>query len=639
MATTWQLPDIGSYQGGVDNYQGIFTPGRLQADFGESGEYRGTIGGQETFESQQVTLPNGMRVQIAPMSVGTGSADQAQQAGAAFIWQDPKDRLRRVVGTIDAQGNITESVERYGEMDDNVIGGLLKDVGKFGLKAAAAYYGVQGLATAAGSLSGAGAPSTGLGISDAEIANVAGPSFERGITIGQAGGLNLAETAGATLTDAGSVGAAGTTAAAAAAAAPSWSAAAEAGGMSILEGSGSEVASTFGQKAAEVVAAVKGVLPSKETLKDIGTSVGILGSVAALIGGGKILLDGGTTTTASQGVTPGPRDALETEMLNLAIANLKADAANYAALQPIIKQQLDAAQKELQRQAAQDPGAIKDFVERNISKEGGMQLIADAARKYGVSVTQIADATGYTPEQITEHTGLRLSASEKLAASQQEITNIQLENLKRGTAATKEQKGYIDTQFDEAYKSGEADINRWATETARAINEEVAAASGLQPGELEFDKQGNVVGVKGGDTPIRALYDRGLAEVLRQKGILESNKASGKAAAYLNYPLAAQTVANATTQSAGSLNLASQQFQASLEQQAANNRYRLFQNPMQIPQSNNAAASLALNLGNQRIGLGTTNVTSTRGTGLEDYAKLISGIGGVMAGFNRLYPS
>ena len=120
--------------------------------------------------------------------------------------------------------------------------------------------------------------------------------------------------------------------------------------------------------------------------------------------------------------------------------------------------------------------------------------------------------------------------------------------------------------------------------------------------------------------------------MVRQQGILTSNLAGANAEARLNFPLAARTVSNATAASAGSLNNAAVQLQQQLEQTAANNRYRLFASPMTLPATNTGAGSLALNMGNQRLNLGTTSATSTRGLGLPDYAQAALGVGSVMRG-------
>lgn len=383
---------------------------------------------------------------------------------------------------------------------------------------------------------------------------------------------------------------------------------------------------SYADRVAQVLSSAGSVLPSAGTIKTAANVTGILGGAAMLVGAGKVVAGGGTTTTASQGVTAPPPTPLETQLLQLQIDALTRDQANYAALQPVQQAQIAAAQAELNRQQAHDPGAINDYVrshlmgpDGNISQTG-VQQIQDAARRFGVTVTEIANATGFTPEQITQHSNLTLTPAEVSANQQQEITRIQLDQLRQGTNATPEQITQINAATSAAQTAGEADINRFRDETLRRINEEVAQASGLSPT----------------DTPIAALNDRAGAEVARQQGILTSNLQGANANARLNYPLAAQQVQTATANSAGNLNLASEQFQADLANTAANNRYRLFQNPVTVPTSNNAAGSLALGLGNQRIGLGTTNATTTRGLGLSDYSNLLGGIGGIMRGASSL---
>jgi len=363
---------------------------------------------------------------------------------------------------------------------------------------------------------------------------------------------------------------------------------------------------------------------------------GLLGNASTLLTGGLLtiagLRAGGGTAAQTQTTTAPPMTPEERELLTLTINRIKADDALYAQLAPFYQAQIDELMRTLGRSRAQEPDVIRNFVNANMKNP---QAIRDAMLTYGVSATRVGDVMGYTPQQVSDYTGVPLSAAERAALRQEEIETIQLETLRQGGRATKEQARDIQTVFfgegeertGGLYGAGLAEIDRFRTETARAITEEVAAARGLSPSDTPIL---NLLGTAG-DSP-------GLAgEVTRQQGILLNNMISGEAAARLNYPLAASQAQSAVASSAGSLNLAGQNFRAQLAESAAANRYRLLSNPYQLPQSSNAAGNLALNLGNQRLSQSTVSTSGSRGLGMSDYARLAGGVGSLMYGTNRLF--
>jgi len=536
----------------------------------------------------QVTLSNGV----------TGTPQFDPDTGNFTVGvADPKSSRGGFMYTVDPDtGNILKT-EEY---DPNSGEGDWKDFLKFGL-ASAGIYGAGTALFGAGLTGGGG---TGLGLSDAAIADTFGPGFEAGLTAGEGTGLKLAGDITA---------AAGAETGTAATIADTGFTAAELGAVP-----GAAQTTVGPGLLASVVSGVKDILPDKSTLKDIGTGLGILGVAGTVIGAGKVISNGGTTTTTTQTQTPLPKSQQEIDLLQIQIDALKRDKETWDALAPVRKAQIEAAQREIDYQTAHRPEMIADFFTKH---ENDPAAIAAAMRQYGVSVTDVSNATGRNVEDIVKLTGVQLTPAEKNAKSQQEILDIQLANLKQGTNATPEQIEQINRATGAAQTQGEIDIERFRTNTLKAINEEVALASGLNPA----------------DTPIRALGDRASAEAIRQQGNLTSTLAGANATARLNYPLAASTVSNATAQSAGGLNLAASQFQAELAQQASNNRYRLFSSPFQGPQTNMGAGSLALGLGAQRTSGGTTSATSNRGLGLNDIVNLTGGIGSVIRGTSLMF--
>ena len=370
-----------------------------------------------------------------------------------------------------------------------------------------------------------------------------------------------------------------------------------------------------------IPAAVTRVLNGTATAGDY-AALGITGAAAI---GGLTAMGDRTTTSTTQNVTQ-PRTPEEIRLLQLQIAAFERDANLNNQITPVIQRQIDSVNAELDRQAAHSQSRIRDvamgiYNDPTLNVAQKQERISGLMRQYGVTATEVADATGFTPDDVVAFTGVNLTAAERAAASQQELLDIALRNAKQGTNATPEQITQIDAATRAAQTAGEIDIARFRDETLRRINEEVSAASGLMPG----------------DTPITALGDRAAAEVIRQQGGLTANLQNANANARLNYPLAAQTVQNATTANAANLNLATQNFQQQLEQTAANNRYRLFASPYQLPATNTSAGTLGLGLANERFAGGVNTVNTTRPTSLSDYGSFLGGLGGVVRGVSSLF--
>lgn len=226
--------------------------------------------------------------------------------------------------------------------------------------------------------------------------------------------------------------------------------------------------------------------------------------------------------------------------------------------------------------------------------------------------------SGITAEQRVAQEKEDFERSRRMANVEEELTNLQLEQIKSGGRATPEQIALINEATGAAQKTGEADIERFRTDTLRQINEEVASASGLRPT----------------DTPIVRLSERAGEEAARQQGILTSRLAETNATARLNFPLASTKLTADIASGQQGLAMATQQFQQQLKQRAEDNRFRLFQ---ANPTNQFAVSSLGFGstMANERFRSASTNTNTEKGIGLGEVAQLAGGIGGMIAASDR----
>ncbi|HLC08971.1 MAG TPA: tail fiber domain-containing protein [Methyloceanibacter sp.] len=254
-----------------------------------------------------------------------------------------------------------------------------------------------------------------------------------------------------------------------------------------------------------------------------------------------------------------------------------------------------------------------------------LQRQEDLEKQYGPVIQQYLEdlkaereariSTGITPEQRALADKESFERSQRMAAVEEELTNLQLEQIKSGGRPTEEQIASINAATGAAQKAGEADIERFRTDTLRQINEEVASASGLRPT----------------DTPIVRLSERAGEESARQQGILTSKLAETNAMARLNFPLASAKLTSDIATGQQSLALAGQQFQQQLTQRAQDNRFRLFAaNPTNQFSIN--PSSFSASLAQERLGARTTTTSVDKDFGLSDLGSLAGGIGGLMRG-------
>lgn len=213
-----------------------------------------------------------------------------------------------------------------------------------------------------------------------------------------------------------------------------------------------------------------------------------------------------------------------------------------------------------------------------------------------------------------------------------EITQIQLQNLRQGTAATPEQITQIDKAISSALELGKSDISAGAQESLRLLREQLAPSLGLRPG----------------DSPI---LDRGALvarESVRQQGQLVRGLEGQRAQALLNFPLAAQNLTNQTAQFTAGLATQQQAFRANLQQQAVQNRLSASQTfgnlGLGLAGQQPAGAGLALGIGQQQTGLGIAQIgadaqvrAAQLGADAGSAGSTLGGIGGLLLGLGSFF--
>lgn len=226
-------------------------------------------------------------------------------------------------------------------------------------------------------------------------------------------------------------------------------------------------------------------------------------------------------------------------------------------------------------------------------------------------------ATGITPEQRATADKEAFERSQRMAKVEEELSTLQLEQIRSGGKATPEQIALINEATGAAQRTGEADIERFRTDTLRQINEEVASASGLRPT----------------DTPVLRLSERAGEESARQQGILTSRLAETNAMARLNFPLASTKLTADIAAGQQSLQMAGQQFQAQLRQRAEDNRFRLFASSP-TNQFALSPSGFGATLANERFRSASSSTSGSKGIGLGEVGQLAGGVGGLMTAFS-----
>lgn len=287
---------------------------------------------------------------------------------------------------------------------------------------------------------------------------------------------------------------------------------------------------------------------------------------------------GGSSTTVNQ---PAPKTAEEIELDKINLELAKKQLANVDALAPYQQDLITSAIKSLNTQNAYD----------------------DAVN------------AAVTPEQQAEAYKAEFERAQRLGPIQDELLQMQLDDLRRGGAATPEQEARIKAAADAGIEAGSSDID---ANTGRGIG-------------LIADELANSRGLRLSDSPISGEAALLAREGEIQKGSLVKNLRAGEAAARLNYPLAAQQIQSGINLNQQSVATNAQQFQAELRQRAYQNRLAL---TGQTSQSGIGLASISGGgIRNDQPSSSSTN--SKKGIGIGEIGQLAGGIGALAAFSDR----
>lgn len=202
--------------------------------------------------------------------------------------------------------------------------------------------------------------------------------------------------------------------------------------------------------------------------------------------------------------------------------------------------------------------------------------------------------------------------SRELEPVTDELLQLELENIRRGGAASPEQIRLIEGASAEALASGESDIAKFQTDALGRLREELAGSLGLRPT----------------DTPVLDRGARITEESVRQQGQLARNLAESRFTSQLNFPLGASQLQSAQTQFQQGLAQSVQQFQAQLRDAAFSNRLRLA--------STQGGLGVALAQASSPFQTGSSNFTQTTSGGGGGFGSALGGIGGLLTGLGAI---
>jgi hypothetical protein len=199
---------------------------------------------------------------------------------------------------------------------------------------------------------------------------------------------------------------------------------------------------------------------------------------------------------------------------------------------------------------------------------------------------------------------------------QEELLQRQLDEIRRGGAATDEQKRLIADITQRAIESGDTDISRFMATGIDQIRNQMAPARGMRPD----------------DAPMIDAAQRVLEEAVRQKGKLTADMRGAQANAELNFPLNAGQMSNSWNQWQQTFNQGMNEFLSGLKTQAAQNRTQLmgqlFASPMTaFEQGNNLIQGARPNPVDF-----PRNTTQTTKQG----SNILGGIGGLLSGIGSV---
>lgn len=279
---------------------------------------------------------------------------------------------------------------------------------------------------------------------------------------------------------------------------------------------------------------------------------------------------GGSQTVVNQ---PAPKSSEETELDKLNLELARKQLANLDSLAPFQQELLTNALQSLKQQNANDAA-------------------------FNAAVTPEQQAAAYKAE---------FERAQRLGPIQDELLQLQLDDLRRGGAASPEQLARIKEATDAGIAAGSADID---TQTQRGIGliaDELANARGLRLTDSPIAREATLLARSGED----------------QKASLVKNLRAGEASARLNYPLAAQQLMSGINMNQQNVASSAQQFQQDLRQRAFQNRLAM---TGQASQTGIGLSSISGG-GIRNANPSTQTTTSKQGIGLGQIGQLASGIG------------
>jgi len=200
---------------------------------------------------------------------------------------------------------------------------------------------------------------------------------------------------------------------------------------------------------------------------------------------------------------------------------------------------------------------------------------------------------------------------------QEELLQRQLDEIRRGGAATDEQKRLIADVADRALASGETDISRFLGTGIDQIRNQMAPARGMRPD----------------DGPMQEAAQRVLEEAVRQQGQLTQQVRGAQSQAELNFPLAAGQVTNQANQWQQGFNQDMNQFLSGLKTQAAQNRTALMGQLFSAPMT---AGDRGMNLISATRPNPVNFPQNTTTTQKTSGGSILGGIGGLLSGIGSV---
>jgi len=206
-----------------------------------------------------------------------------------------------------------------------------------------------------------------------------------------------------------------------------------------------------------------------------------------------------------------------------------------------------------------------------------------------------------TPEQQAAAAKTDFERSQRMGVAQDEMLQMQLDDMRRGGAATDEQKRLIGEATDSAIAAGEGDIDLQAKRGVSMIGDELANSRGMRLSDSPIGHEAGLL--------LRGAQD--------QKGSLVKNLRAAQAQSVLNYPLAAQGLQSGINLQQQGLANSVSQFQSGLRQQAFQNRLSLSGQAssgglgLAHVGSGVGSSTLQTLTGNRNVNLRTTGMTET----------------------------